>query len=67
MNEFNKWWDKHDSQPGHPRTFYEFSRAGFLAGAAAMRERCAEYIEIQSNDLFMDADLHAAAIRGMKS
>jgi hypothetical protein len=69
---FDEWAEKHAIKRGGSRNFpigyFEAAKAGWAAGAAAERERCAEVCQAlmyRSDKLHTPEDC-AASIRGMK-
>ena len=62
MNEFEEWMGHYDCCPT-PEA-YSAAKAAYQAGAAAMRERCAEVADNEANG-FRNTRI-AAAIRGME-
>ena len=70
MNEFEEWKSDNDDPDAPYIPSWERERIAFLAGAAAMKERCAEVAELfdTSYDLTGDELMRRgdAAIRGME-
>lgn len=62
MNEFEEWMGHYDCCPT-PEA-YSAAKAAYQAGAAAMREMCAEIADNEANG-FRNTRI-AAAIRGME-
>jgi len=77
MSDFDNWYKPITASyagrpfPAHAGEVKEYCREAYEAGRKAGvdegrtvgLEEAAEYIEIQSSDIFMDADFHATAIR----